>query len=185
VVKVGFYRGAERREIEMELSSPLVAEVPLDPVALAEKVRAINVEVMAELRSLFDGVSEDEADYHPGLEAWSAKETLAHLIVSVMGGQDWISSLINDSEPEYGENFTNVRARLQALVAVTPTIPELLDRLEKGKEETAALLERADALKARKGSLWRIGQGYLQLPGIHDRTHMDQMRAAIDAGREG
>jgi uncharacterized protein YndB with AHSA1/START domain len=185
VVKIVFYRRAERREVEMELSPPLVAEVPLDPVELAERARAIDAEVMVELRSLFDGVSDDEADFNPGPEAWSAKETLAHLIVSEMGGQDYISSLINDNVPEYGENFTNVRARLQAVVAVTPTIPELLDRLEKGKEETAALLERADALKARKGVLWGLGQAFLQLPGVHDRTHMEQIRAAIEAGREG
>jgi hypothetical protein len=185
VVKVVFYRGSEKHEVEMALSSQPFAEVPLDPVALAERIRAIDIEVVAELRTLFDGVSEAEADYSPGPEAWSAKETLAHLIVGETGGHISISNLINDSEPEYGENFTNVRARLQALVAVTPTIPELLDRLEKGKEETIALLERADALKARKGVLWGLGQGYLQLPGVHDRTHMDQMRAAIEAAREG
>ena len=185
MVKVVFYRGSEKHEVEMALSSQPFAEVPLDPVALAKKLRAIDAEVMAELRELFEGVSEDEADFSPGSDAWSAKETLAHLIVGEMGGQVFITSLINDNEPEYGENFANVRARLQALVAVTPTIPELLDRLEKGKEETAALLERADQLKARKGVLWGLGQLYLQLPGVHDRTHMDQMRAAIEAAREG
>ncbi len=185
VVKVVFYRGPEKHEVEMALSSQPFAEVPLDPAALAEKIRAIDSEVMTELRALFDGVSEAEADYNPAPEAWSAKETLAHLIVGEMGGQIGITSLINDNEPEYGENFTNVRARLQALIAVTPTIPELLDRLEKGKEETAVLLERADALRTRKGVLWGLGQRYLQLPGAHDRTHMDQMRAAIEAAREG
>ncbi|HEY46400.1 MAG: hypothetical protein AMJ88_14295 [Anaerolineae bacterium SM23_ 63] len=185
VVNVVFYRGPEKHEVEMALSSQPFAEVPLDPVALAERIRAIDAEVMAELRALFDGVSEAEADYNPAPEAWSAKETLAHLIVGEMGGQVGITSLINDNEPEYGENFANVRARLQALVAVTPTIPELLDRLEKGKEETASLIERASALRARKGVLWGLGQGYLQLPGVHERTHMDQIRAAIEAAREG
>jgi hypothetical protein len=185
VVKVIFYRGPEKHEVEIALSSQPFAEVPLDPVALAEKIRAIDAEVVTELRSLFEGVSEVEADFSPGPEEWSAKETLAHLIVSETGGQDYITSLINDNGYEFGENWSNVRARLQALVAVTPTIPELLDRLEKGKEETALLIERADALRARKGVLWGLGQGYLQLPGVHDRTHMDQMRAAIETAREG
>ncbi len=185
VVKVVFYRGPEKHEVEMALSSQPFAEVPLDPVVLAERIRAIYADVMTELRELLDGVSEPEADFKTDPEAWSVKETLAHLIVGEMGGQDYISSLINDNEPEYGENFTNVRARLQAVVAVTPTIPELLDRLEKGKEETAALLERADALKARKGVLWGLGQGYLQLPGVHERTHMEQARTAIEAARNG
>jgi uncharacterized protein YndB with AHSA1/START domain len=185
VIKVVFYRGSEKHEVEMALSSQPFAEVPLDPVALAEKIRAIDAEVMAELRELFDGVSEAEAEFNPEPETWSAKETMAHLIVGDMGWQVYITSLINDNEPEYGENFANVRARLQALVAVTPTVLELLDRLEKGKEETVALLERADALKARKGVLWGIGQAFLQLPGVHDRTHMEQMRAAIEAARKG
>jgi uncharacterized protein YndB with AHSA1/START domain len=185
VVKVVFYRGSEKHEVEMALSSQPFADVPHDPAALAEKIRAINSEVMAELRTMFEGVSEAEADFNPSSEAWSAKETLAHLIVGETGGHDYIANLINDSEPEFGENFTNVRARLQALVVVTPTIPELLDRLEMGKEETTALLERADALNARKGVMWGLGQGYLQLPGVHDRTHMEQMRAAIEAARKG
>lgn len=185
IVKVAYYRGADRKEIEMELSPPPVAEVPLDPVELAERIRAIDAEVTAELRTLFDGVSEAEADFNPGPEAWSVKETMAHLIVSEMGGQDWITSLMNDNEPEYGANWPHTRIRLQTVVAVTPTIPELLDRLEKGKEETAALLERAEVLKARKGVLWGLGQGYLLVPGSHDRTHMDQMRATIEAARKG
>ncbi|HEY43044.1 MAG TPA: PDZ domain-containing protein [Anaerolineae bacterium] len=185
VVKVVFYRGSEKHEVEMALSSQPFAEVPLNPVELAERVRAIDAEVMTELRALFVGVSEAEAEYCPSTEAWSAKETLAHLIVGEIGGQDYISSLINDNGYEFPENWSNVRARLQALVAVTPTIPELLDRLEKGKEETAILLERADALNARKGVMWGLGQGYLQLPGVHDRTHIEQMRAAIEAARKG
>jgi hypothetical protein len=185
VVKVVFYRGPEKHEVEMALSSQPFAEVPLDPAELAARIRAINVEVMAELRELLDVVSEAEADFNPGPEAWSAKETLAHLIISEAGGQDYISSLINDNEFEFGENWSNVHARLQALVTVTPTIPELLDRLEKAKEETVLLLERADALKARKGVMWGLGQGYLQLPGTHDRSHMEQMRTAIEAAREG
>ena len=93
--------------------------------------------------------------------------------------------MINDNELEYGGNWSNVRARLRALLAVTPTVPELLDRLETSKEETASLLELAEALKARKGVLWGLGQALLQFPGLHERSHIDQMRAAIEAAREG
>ena len=185
VVKVVFYRGAERREVEMELSPPPIAEVPLDPVAMAERLRAPDAEIMEELLVLFKGVNEAEADFNPSSEEWSAKETLAHLIVGEMGFQDWITSLINDNEPEYGENWTNVRARLKAVLVVTPTIPELLNRLETSKEETASLLELAEALKARKGVLWGLGQALLQFPGLHERSHIDQVRAAIEAAREG
>ncbi len=185
IVKVVFYRGGERREVEMELSPPPIAEVPLDPAAMAERLRAKDAEIMEKLLVLFKGVSEAEADFNPGSEEWSAKETLAHLIVGEMGFQDWITSLITDNEPEYGGNWSNVRARLLALLAVTPTVPELLDRLETSKEETASLLELAEALKARKGVLWGLGQALLQFPGLHERSHIDQMRAAIEAARDG
>ncbi|MEE8568967.1 MAG: hypothetical protein V3S81_10165 [Anaerolineales bacterium] len=47
------------------------------------------------------------------------------------------------------------------------------------------LLELAEELKARKGVLWGLGQNMLQYPGFHERAHMDQIRAAIEAAREG
>ncbi len=45
------------------------------------------------------------------------------------------------------------------------------------------MLEHADKLKARKGVLWRGGQGWLQYPGNHERLHIQQIKVAIESAR--
>ena len=179
------YRGEERIEAEMILSPPPIPEVPLDPVALAERARAIDAEIMNELRALFEGVSEAEAEFNPSPEEWSAKEVMAHLIISEQQGQLGIAELICDAQRESTGEFGNVRAQFTTVLSVTSTINKLIDRLEASKKETAMLLELAEELKARKGVLWGFGLNMWQIPGFHERTHMDQMRAAIEAAREG
>jgi hypothetical protein len=184
VVQVSVYRGREKITVEMELSSRPLAEFPLELGYMTQKFREIDEEVMKELRTLFEGVGEDEAEFCPSPEEWSAKEVLAHLIVSEQFGIHGVAEFICDAQREFAEEFGNVRAQLRALLSTTPTIPELLDRLEKTKKEANALVEYAEELESRKGILWRMGSEAFQYPGFHDRAHMEQMRAAIEAARK-
>jgi uncharacterized protein YndB with AHSA1/START domain len=184
VVQVSVYRGPEMITAEMELSSRPYAEFPLDLGYMAQRFREIDDEVMKELRSLFEGVSEDEAEFNPSPEEWSAKEVLAHLIVSEQFGIHGVAEYICDAQREFAEEFGNVRAQLKVILSTTPTIPELLDRLERVKEEANKLVERAEELKSRKGVLWGMGFEAFQYPGVHDRIHMEQIRAAIEAARK-
>ena len=64
-------------------------------------------------------------------------------------------------------------------------IGSAIRRASKRAQEAAMLLELAEELKARKGVLWGFGLNMWQIPGFHERTHMDQIRAAIEAAREG
>lgn len=186
VVTVVFYRGAERIAVEMELSRRPLEEFPLDPASIAEQLRNIDAGIIKELRALFKGVSEGEAEFNPGPDEWSAKEILAHLIISEqIFLQPNIAELICDAQREYTGDFSNVRAQNTAVLSTTSTIAELINRLGASKKESATLLELAEELKARKGVLWGLGQNALQYPGFHERAHMDQIRAAIEAAREG
>lgn len=184
VVSVVTYRGAEKLTFEMKLSGRPVVEVPMDPVAFVEQLRAVNAAVIADLRTMFHGVSEDEAGFAPGAQEWSAKESLAHLIDSERYTQANINELLYDGQREFPDNAGNVIERFRAVVDVTPTVPKLLDRLERSKAESLALLARAGKLKARKGVLWRLGQNLLQYPDQHDRSHMEQIELALDAARD-
>jgi uncharacterized protein YndB with AHSA1/START domain len=183
-ISVVFYRGPEQMTVPMTLSGRQLAEVPLDPAAIADRVRPINASLLDELRQLFDGVSEEEADYTPGPDEWSAKGILAHLIDSERYTRGQIGEFLYDGEREYPDQAGNVDEVVQAIVKVTPTVSDLLDRLELSKRETTALLSGAGKLKARKGALWRLGQGLLQLPGQHERNHMEQIQLTIEAARE-
>jgi uncharacterized protein YndB with AHSA1/START domain len=185
-VSVSVYRGADKVAVDMELSSRPIEKFDLDPAAIANRLRTVKTEVMKDLRAMFEGVSEDEADFKPGKGEWSAKETLAHLIISeTFFLQSWITELMGDGEREYSGDGGEGNIQLKALLQMTPTVPELLDRLEHSKEETLTLLSMADKLKKRKGVLWRLGQALLQYPDFHERSHMDQIQAAIDTVRQG
>jgi uncharacterized protein YndB with AHSA1/START domain len=183
VIPVTFYRGSEKRTLPMELSRRPIEPVELEPPAMAGRLRKIQAELAQEARAAFAGVSEHEAEVEPSPGEWTAKENLAHLIAGELGTADSITELIGDGEREFPEDGTNIRERLQAILAVTPTIPALLDRYELAQREAAAVLERADKLKARPGVLWRVGQNLFQLAGTHERGHLAAVRAAVEAAR--
>lgn len=185
VIPVVFYRGSEKISVDMELSRRPIEKFPLDPVAMAKRLRDIDEEIINELSELLEGVSETEAEFNPGPEVWSVKETLAHLITSEQLAQFGITELICDAQREFSSGYDNVRAHFTAVLKVTPTIPELIDRLKACKEETATLLELAEELKARKGVLWSYYLEVLPFPGFHERAHMEQMAASIEAARTG
>jgi hypothetical protein len=169
----------------MELSRRPIDEFELDPVAMAKRLRDIDVEAIEELNELFEGVTEAEADFSPSPGEWSAKETLAHLNLSEMLAQMNIGELICDGQREFNDQISNVSAHHAAVLKVSPTVHKLIDQLKDRKEETATLLEMAKELKARKGVMWTLSVPNIQFPGFHERTHMDQMRVAIEAAREG
>lgn len=184
VVNVIAYRGPEKKTFEMELSGRPVVNVPMDPAAFIDQLQAVDKAVLKDLRDMFEGVSEEEAEFSPGPQEWSAKETLAHLIDSERYTQFNITELMYDGQREYPDNAGNLIERFHAIIDVTPTLSELLDRLERSKAESLALLSRAEKLKGRKGALWGLGQGMLQYPDQHERSHMEQIEIALKVARE-
>jgi hypothetical protein len=183
VVPVTFYRGSQKLSVKMELSPRPIPDFPVDPAGLAERLRGMNRELVQEVRKAFEGASEAETACCPSPEDWSAKENVAHLIVAEMANQNWISDLVNNDEKEFTDLGGNVRAQLQAVLDVTITTPALLKRYQDACEETALTLAKADELKPRKASLWRLGYNLLQL-GDHTRSHLVQINAALQAARK-
>jgi uncharacterized protein YndB with AHSA1/START domain len=182
-IPVTFYRGPEKHTVDMTLSGREFEDYPLDPAIMSERISASDKEIMKDLRHLLEGVTEEEADFLPSPEEWSVKETLVHLIDSEGFTLDYITELMADGQREFAGGDGDPRPRMRALLETTPTIPELLLRLEKGKQEVVALLARAEKLKARKGVLWGLGLNFLQYPNVHERNHMEQIKNAIAAAR--
>jgi uncharacterized protein YndB with AHSA1/START domain len=184
VVTVIAYRGPEKKSFEMTLSGRTVVDVPMDPAAFVDHQRSFDTALLTDLREMFEGVTEEEAGTAPGPQEWSPKETLAHLIDTERFSQFNITELIHDGQREFPDTAGNVIERLHAIIEVTPSVPKLLDRLERSKAETLALLSRAGVLKGRKRVLWNLGQGMLQYPDQHERSHMEQIELALKVVRE-
>jgi len=89
-VEVAFYRGPNKKSILMELSKRPIPQIPSDPSGLAKAIRVKYDEGLAALHQAFRDVSEDEADWHPAPDQWSAKEVLAHLI---QNERHWLENL--------------------------------------------------------------------------------------------
>jgi hypothetical protein len=170
----------------MVLSHRPMPEVPATPEALAEAVRKTHEEGNQEIGRCFEGVTEAEASRQPAPGEWSALEVVAHFIAEERENQAWITDLINDDErwSDRLENATNTPARVQAIVAVRPTIEEMMAEMRRSKAETAAMLAALPpGLVARKGSYVRLGRGLMQLTLAHVHEHAVQIREAIQAAR--
>lgn len=183
VVKVVFYRGAEKQEVEMELMGRPIPDLDLDPVAFAQSYREASAQVMEELKEALDGVSELEAEYTHG-DGWSVKENLAHLATVEEWNLFTITELLSDNEQQSAGGGENRREQLRAVVRTTPSLDQLIERIARATEETCAMLEEsALVLSARKGVMWRLGTNLLHFPGGHDREHIEQMKRELELAR--
>ena len=183
VVGVVFYRGAEKREVEMELMGRKIPDLDLDPEAFAQSYREASATVMEELREALNGVTEAEAEIAAD-DRWSVKENLAHLILTEEYNISLLTELLQDGESQYVGGGENRRETLRAIVRTTPSIELLVARLERAQEETCAMLEESrHVLVRRRGVMWRLGTNLLHFPGGHDREHIEQMMREVESAR--
>ncbi len=186
VVKVEFYRGSEKRTVDMALSHRRMPTVPPTPHKLAETVEQVNIAAAAQLAACLKGVTEAEANHRPAAGEWNALEVVAHFILTERENQTWITDLINDDErvSDRFENTTNVPARIAALAGMYPASEMIIELLERSQAETVGMLDSLPPEFAkRKGSYWRLGHRLLEQGQGHAEQHVEQMRAAIAAAR--
>jgi uncharacterized protein YndB with AHSA1/START domain len=180
-VKVIFYRGGEKKKLDMKLSGRPLPEIVWEPEALAEEARKEYAQIETELERLFEGMSEEQAAFRPTPGDWSAKDTLAHLIHSERGWQQWVGEMVGGHQPFYDDWGGNIRARNAATLAAFPTLAELIAELKRLHRESTALLANLPAdFVARKGTYWFLAYSVLEDP-YHFYSHLEQMRAAIEA----
>ncbi len=182
-VPVDYYRGSERRHTAMTLSARWLPEIPPAPADLAGAVRAMNAKLLAELRAAVSGASDDQATAKPAPLAWSALQAMAHLVTTERETHVWMADLINDDErfSDRYTNSTNLTARVDALVAVYPTVDGMLRAVTEALHETEAMVARLpDEMVAHRGNYWRIGHNLLQ-GDQHWFEHIEQITNALAA----
>jgi len=181
VVEVTYYRAGAKHAIAMELSRRQIPEAPANAIELGEAAAKVYAEVAAEREALFEGVTEAEAATRPGLEEWSAKETLVHLLYAERGLHLVVSGLVNGQRTGF---FAN-QLELIAAVADTYTLEELLFELKRSEQVTVALIKAlSDDFVADKRNF--LGFAYLFLGqgfALHTRLHYDQIKTALEAAR--
>jgi uncharacterized protein YndB with AHSA1/START domain len=182
VVEVVYYRGSEKRSVQMELSKRPMPDIPTEPTTLAERVEKQYAQLETELRAIFEGVSEAEASKRPEPKEWSAKETVAHLVGTERWGQELIGSLLDGDD--LLSFSANVFQRSAALAGTYTTNADMLDEFSRSRRETVDLLRSlpAEFVSNSHGSYHRAATLILG-NDTHDREHFNQMREAIKAAR--
>lgn len=183
VIEVEFYRGAEKHRVSLKLSGRPAPDVPPTAAELAERLTIAQRELDAELDAVLTGVTETEADYRPAPKEWNVKEVLAHLIWSERFNQMWIWGCIggDDSIPWPDNN----RSQLEPILAVYPTLPDLVAELKRAETGTIAAVARLpESFMERKASYLRLGHAVTS-SAEHTRQHFTQITAAVNAARQG
>ena len=178
-VEVVYYRGPEKKTINMELGKRPMPSVPFEPVELARQAREIYESALAGLESCFDNYSDEQAMKRPTPNEWSALEVVAHLIQGERFNSIFLTSLIDGYELVSDGFGTNINAQVEATVRANPSIKMMLDTLRRTVEEILAYTELIpEEFTRNAGSYHRFGSNLLQ-PNFHITSHLQQIQAAL------
>jgi uncharacterized protein YndB with AHSA1/START domain len=183
-VTVTIFRGGARHELPMILSGRTIPPIPADASELLARVAERYARDEAALDAALDGVSDLEAAFRPGPEAWNVKQVVAHLIQGERYNQQWISELIGDLEASYDSNAANQEVRLNATIHAFPTLADMVAEWKRLNAETLALIEALpEEFVRRRRTYWRLARTLLDESYSHLDDHLHQMRAAVAAAR--
>ena len=184
-VPVVFYRGRAKQTAALTLSARPLPEIPATPAELAEAVGQLYAETDASLAQVFAGISEATAARRPTPTSWSARETLAHILLGERDQITFVSELLAGNERWYDGFGDNHPEPLQAVLTVYPTVPDLLAQLKRVEAETVALIAALPPeFLQRKSSYWRLGMNQPYMT-IHIHEHLGQIKAALEAAQAG
>lgn len=183
-VEVKLYRGSQLLTLPMTLSGRSLPELPKTIEAFARAVQLRYGKIEAEMEEFLDSISEEEACFSPGPDEWNVKQVIAHLLHGERGYQNYIGDVVTGFEPFYDDYGGNLNARINATVAVYPTLNEIWQAYKISMRETCALVANLpEEFLLNKGSYHRLAYSALEDP-YHDQVHMEQMERAVDAARQ-
>ncbi len=179
-----YYRGPEKQSTVVVLGRRPVPELPWDAAGLSQAARERYDEHLKALEAAFEGVSETEADFHPAPNEWSAKETVAHLILNE---RHWLENLddVTGGFPRVSDDWSgNSTIHTRATAATYGTVPNLLMEMRRLANEmvtyTAAL---PPEFATHKATFFLTANMLLEGSIPHISSHIDQIQKAIAAAR--
>ncbi len=183
-VTVAFYRGGARHELPMTLSGRDIPDIPDSAPELLARVAERYARDEAALDAALDGVSDLEASFRPGLEAWNVMQVMAHLIQGERYNQQWISELLGDLEASYDSDAANQEVRLNATIHAFPTLADMVAEWQRLNAETLALIAALpEEFVRRRRTSWRLARTLLDESYSHVSDHLSQIVAAVAAAR--
>jgi membrane-associated protease RseP (regulator of RpoE activity) len=181
VISTVIYRGAEKNEMEVELSKRPVPEFPPGPEALADLGRATYKDVLKTLKETLSDVTKKEASHKPSEGEWSVMQVLAHLLIS----ERWThNALALHPEGRKLPSFPG-SGRLVDAVAETYSVKTLLKEIKNSVKLNVNLWKGLpEAYTANKGSYFLLAQNFEQGIRMHFDEHTAQIKAALKSARQ-
>jgi uncharacterized protein YndB with AHSA1/START domain len=184
VMEVVFYRGPEKKTVQMELSRRPMPEVPFDIPELVKRARAVYEPALQDLEACFEGITDEQALAKPAPGEWSALEVVAHIVQGERGNRAFMDEIVNGDERWVDGNGTNIQAHITATVSVYPTVRAMLAELRRNVEETLAFAAALPPeFMADKGAYYRLGSILVQ-SDVHTRAHTEQIKNALAAAKK-
>lgn len=182
VVQVGFYRGAEKHTVNVELKGYPLPFFPADYKGLADALEKSYAALHQRMEALLKGASEAVLEAPVPNTEYNVIETVASIILGERATHAWLGSY---THPE-GPRRTYMRPspeKIKAILAVHPTVGDLLAELKRVRAEMVAMLRAfPDTLRARKNYLWWIT---FEIDPEQRFAHLtlDQIKNAVDAAK--
>jgi uncharacterized protein YndB with AHSA1/START domain len=186
VVDVELVRGQEQETVQATLGSRPTPEVPDSVDALADLLAEQHDQVNTDLEAAVEDVTEEEADQQPAEGEWSVKQVLAHLSEGERAFHVFLINMAVNGWLDAGPiSPDQILGRLEAVLAVTPTLQGLVDRFITDEAETEAIIRRLpETTMAHKARFRRIAQFVVYGPD-HTREHIEQIKKAVATVRGG
>lgn len=182
VVPFVIYRGVEKIELDVRLSTRPYPEFPNTGKEFAQTLRGQIKELDKELDAVFEGVSEEAAAKQPAPGEWSAKENVAHLLY----GERWLQLAISTAVGgQRGPGWFNENGLIAAIAGEFETTADAVAALKRAEQVTANAFEALpDDFTAEKIRYYNLITWPSQGVPLHSRGHFDQMKAAIEAANQ-
>jgi uncharacterized protein YndB with AHSA1/START domain len=182
-VQVGYVRRGRRNIVAIELAARPTPEVSFDLQEMVNQMQAMQVDTMRALRQALKGVTDELAGQNPTADEWSVREILAHLSLNERIRQHWLADVILGTTPgQSGGDAAAVPEALNMVLTTTPTVEELLARLQQDMEETLALFASLrPELVAMRGRYRAMADSLLL--GLHIQNHIDQIESTLKAAK--
>lgn len=183
-VKIAYYRGKEKKQVNIVLAGRKIPEIPLTADALAKAVGEMYATCQADLESALSGASEEEASTPPAAGEWSARECLAHLIHAERDIQVVINDMSYNQERVADGFADNLPARIKGTLLAYPTVGLMLEEFKRNQMETVAILGGLpDEFVAHRGTYWRLAFTMMTF-SKHIEEHIQQIQEALKAARK-
>ena len=179
-IDVIFYRGPEKMNAIMELSPRPIPDIPASVAELALAVEDIYNRGDDALAQALESVSEIEASFKPAPGDWNVHEILAHLIHNERDVQFMLHKIMVYEDLSFP---SNLQTRIDATVAIYPTLSDLKLELKRAEGETIAFIRSIpEEFTLRKSSFWILGYNLLQAY-YHPLEHAQQIADTVTACR--